>query len=550
MNTHNLTFGSIPTTCFRTERPAFFHKGSRPVDTDVPIEKLIRQMSQTVRKDVFTIVIDGCPIKVHPKWVRDHVHEMKAYKHWESDLKDYLDFIIKHQHEKGFFYEMVQVEGEEHTKVVNDECLYFDKENGIVLIRLELEADIEYLMVEGVYTVYQATGDLEWMKCVLPALEKGINYCTSDPKRWDSEHGLIKRVFTVDTWDFANREDAQFNRNIKEDDVIGIMHGDNSGVYAAMQTLALMNEEIGEKEKANEWRTRALKIKENLDRYCWNGRFYQHQLLLNSVSEDPLEKERLSLSSTYDMNRGIVSFEQAKSILNEYKSRKATTDAFCEWFTVDPPYEQFFEYSAGEYINGAIASLTAGELAKAAFSYGEEEYGWDILCRLMDILDRDGELFFMYNPATGENAGGGPSGWGAAAILSAIEEGLAGIKDLGVRFNKMLFSPRWCVTDMDEVKYITGYETSHVLVESQYEKSENGMLFRIAAPAKEIQCHILVQNGRNVQKVFVNGKEISFRKVLVGDSRYVDFEISIEMEERTWDRYEPNPVTNIEIFCS
>lgn len=315
-----------------------------------------------------------------------------------------------------------------------------------------------------------------------------------------------------------------------------------------MQTLALMNEEIGEKEKANEWRTRALKIKENLDRYCWNGRFYQHQLLLNSVSEDPLEKDRLSLSSTYDMNRGIVSFEQAKSILNEYKSRKVTTDAFCEWFTVDPPYEQFFEYSAGEYINGAIASLTAGELAKAAFSYGEEEYGWDILCRLMDILERDGELFFMYNPETGENAGGGPSGWGAAAILSAIEEGLAGIKDLGVRFNKMLFSPRWCVTDMDEVKYITGYETSHVLVESQYEKSENGMLFRIATPAKEIQCHILVQNGSNVQKVFVNGKEISFRKVLVGDSRYVDFEISVEMDERTWDRYEPNPVTNIEIL--
>lgn len=548
MKIHNLTFGSFPTTCYRTERPAFFHKGSRPVDIDVPIEGFIRNLNTTVRNDVFTIIIDGCPIKVHPKWIRDHVHEMKAYKHWENDLKDYLDFIIKHQHEKGFFYEMVQIEGEEHTTVVNDECLYFDKKNGIVLIRLELEADIEYLMVEGVYTVYQATGDFEWMKSVLPALEKGIDYCTSDIKRWDKEHGLVKRAFTIDTWDFANRPDAQFNRNITSEEIMGIMHGDNSGVYFAMLLLAKMNDEIGNNDKAKQWRLRAQKIKDNLDKYCWNGKFYQHQLLLNTHKEDPLEKERLSLSSAYDMNRGITTFEQAQKILSEYKSRKETTKAFCEWFTVDPPYEKFFDYAAGEYINGAIASLTAGELAKAAFEYGEEDYGWDILCRLMAIMRRDGELFFMYNPDTGENAGGGPSGWGAAAILSAIEEGLAGIKDTGVCFDSMRFSPRWCITDIDEIKYITGYQISHVFVETQFEKNDKSMKFNIAAPSKEIKCHILLPHNKTVSVIKVNGKEYEYEDIYVGKSLYADFTILVDVPKRNHTRYEANPITEIEII--
>lgn len=545
MKKFNLTYGSIPTTCFRTERPAFFHKGTRPVDTDVPIEKLIRQMSQTVRNDVFTIIVDGCPIKVHPKWVRDHVHEMKGYKHWENDLKDYLDLIIKHQHADGFFYEMVQVEDEEHTKCVSNDCIYFDRGLGLALIRLELEADIEYLMVEGVYTVFQATGDYDWMKSVLSALEKGIDYCTSHPKRWSEKYGLVIRPATIDTWDFVDRPDGGENRNIDSEVSMCIMHGDNSGVYAAMLTLAKMNNLIGNVQKAEQWQTRAAQLKANLDKHCWNGKFYQHRLLLETADTDSLERERLSLSSTYDMNRGITTLAQARSILCEYKHRRFTSDTFCEWFTVDPPYPKFYIYQAGEYINGAIASLTAGELAKAAFTYGEEKYGWDILCRLMDILNRDGELFFMYNPKTGENAGGGPSGWGAAAILCAIEEGLAGIIDDGVCFDQMIFCPRWCVTDITEVKYITGYQTSHVFVETQYELVANEMHFTVSAPARQIQCHILLPDDTKASIVKVNGNTVPFHLCTIGESNYVDFTITVAVEAKIPGSYQKNPHTDI-----
>lgn len=45
---------------------------------------------------------------------------------------------------------------------------------------------------------------------------------------------------------------------------------------------------------------------------------------------------------------------------------------------------------------------------------------------------------------------------GAASVLSAIEEGLFGIVDNGVCFDKMSFSPSVAVTDYNELKYITG----------------------------------------------------------------------------------------------
>lgn len=61
--------------------------------------------------------------------------------------------------------------------------------------------------------VYRITGDDEWLKKVLPKLEKGIDYITSDEKRFDRNHGLVKRSFTIDTWDFAYKQSDE-NRRI------------------------------------------------------------------------------------------------------------------------------------------------------------------------------------------------------------------------------------------------------------------------------------------------------------------------------------------------
>lgn len=543
----DITFSSIPTTCFRTERPAYFHSGEKPADSDEPLDRFIRILSKTVKNDEFTFMIDGKPYMAHPKWLRDHIHEMKAFKHWDYDLKEYLDFIIKNQNEKGFFYEMVQDNNDYHCKIMPDEFMLHLPESKLTFVRLEVEADIEYLVVEGAVTVYKATGDEMWIKSVLPALERGIDYMTSDEKRWSKEYGVIKRGFTIDTWDFMDTE--RDIRYLSDDTPISVMHGDNSGVYQAMIQLCWLNERFGNTKKAAEWKKRAAQLKENVDKLCWNGSFYTHQVHLNHTGVDSKENIRLSLSNTYDINRGFTTDEQSKSIIAEYKMRRNSDNCFAEWFTVDPPYKKFKFYESGTYINGAISSLTAGELAKAAFGNGEDDYGWDIIKRLIELVDKNGELFFMYNPETAENAGGGPSGWGAASVLSAIEEGLFGIIDSGVCYDSMSFSPSVGVTEYNEIKYITGYKVSHTFIEMHYIRKPNREIYTLCCPSDKIHCHILVSNGFIPQNVSVNGKNIDFSTVTTGSLYYVDFDIRYNSgAELDFDKYTTQRKTIIEIL--
>ncbi len=153
-----------------------------------------------------------------------------------------------------------------------------------------------------------------------------------------------------------------------------------------MNQLAWLNRRLGNTEKASEWEKRAEEIKNNMFKHLWNGRFFIHQYHLNHTGADDLERTWLSLSNAYDINRGVTDLKQAQSIIDEYISRRKTTEAFAEWFSIDPPYENFNRHKAGKYVNGAISPFTAGELAKAAFNNGYEEYGWDIITRFIELV--------------------------------------------------------------------------------------------------------------------------------------------------------------------
>ncbi len=101
-----------------------------------------------------------------------------------------------------------------HWKMVDEDCRIMYPEDNLYLARLELEADVEYLVVEGAMYYYQMVGDDNWLRWALPKLEKGIDYMTSDPKRWDPEKGLVKRPFTIDTWDFTPEKRSGMDRRV------------------------------------------------------------------------------------------------------------------------------------------------------------------------------------------------------------------------------------------------------------------------------------------------------------------------------------------------
>ncbi|MGN1345241.1 MAG: hypothetical protein ACI4V1_00525 [Eubacteriales bacterium] len=482
----------------------------------------------TLRSNIYSertlVFIDGKILMCDKNWIRDHVHIMKAMRHWEYNLDSFLNFIIETQREDGQFYELIKQYDDAHWTFVNEDCRIMYPEDNLTLVRLELEADIEYLVVEGAMYLYRTTGDDEWLRKVLPRLEKSIDYITSDEKRWDKEHGLVKRPFTIDTWDFTYGKEG-CNRKIEDDTPMSIMHGDNSGVYQAMNQLAWFNRRLNNEEKAVEWENRAEELKKNMFRYLWNGKFFIHQLHLNHSGADNLEDVRLSLSNAYDINRLVTDTKQSRLIIEEYMARRKTTSCFAEWYSIDPPYDQFNGYRPGKYVNGAISPFTAGELAKAAFNNGYEEYGWDIITRMMKLAERDGTVYFLYNTDSTPQPDGGPSAWGAAAFISAVDEGLAGIKDIGVNYDEIFFAPKFPVTYYTELRYITGYEVSKTLVDVRYIIKDEGMRYDLYSPAKNIKAHILMPKGKSCARLLVNSSETDFVKNSVGNSVYIDFDL-------------------------
>ena len=484
-------------------------------------------LRNTINDERSLVFVDGRKMMVNKNWIRDHVHVLKAMRHWEYDYAGYVDFTLAHQRADGCILELVKQADDSHWRYAAPESRKFFPDDNLAMCRLDIEADVEYLLVEGATYCYRISGDDAWLARALPRLEKAIDYMTSDPKRWDTAHGLVKRGYTIDTWDFTYEPASVTNRTLTPATPQAIMHGDNSGVYQAMTQLAWLNDRLGRAEKAVAWRARADALKAAMYKHLWNGRFFFHQLPLNVPPVDAHERERLSLSAAYDMNRGLMPVADCRRTIEEFRRRRQTTDCFAEWFTVDPPYDfTFARHPRGDYVNGGVCLFTAGELAKAALENGYEAYGWDILVRVKEMAARDGTLYFLYDRTTAKsiNAALGPSAWGAASILSAFDEALAGVRDVGVRYDAIRFSPRWPVTGLDEVRYFTGYEAANAVIDVRYVWRANGLRYLVRAPAKALAAHILLPSGTAAREVWLNGAPRAFETTSVGDSRYVDFE--------------------------
>ena len=506
-------------------------EGKKLISNDPEINNSFAVFMMYLRKiianDRRSIYIGGKRITACINWLRDHIHEMKGYKHWEYDLKSYLDFMIKNQHESGFFYEITCIGDNFHTRTVPEPLVKFLPDDKLALVRIELEADIEYLVVDGAVMVYKATGDEEWIKSVLPNLEKGIDYITSNPKRWDETYGLVKRPFTIDTWDFINKKDCGIDRSIKDDTPMSIMHGDNTGVYKAMKQLAWLNERFGNKEKSKEWEQRAEKLLDNLNKFCWNGNFYTHQIHLNHDGLDDLETKRLSLSNAYALSRGTLDNAQGASVIESYLKQGEELGEFYEWCAIYPPYEKFGSHNKWEYINGGSAPFVAGELAKGAFKYGYEQYGYDVIKRLQTLHRKYCMLGFLYNAETGEDMSGGPNGWGAAAVLDAIDSGFVGIEDTDVLMKKIKLSPKFVLDSATEMRYFTGYDVSNTLVELRYFRQKDKIIYELISPAEEVDCHILLPRNCTAKRLIINGNDIPFTISKMRMSQYIDFKLKI-----------------------
>jgi hypothetical protein len=473
---------------------------------------------------VYDSPLDGKPVRGYRSpdtpfiWLRDHVYQSKGFKFFEKDLKGALDYFRLAQHPDGSF----------------DDYFQYYRGYDVYKGQIEVEADREFLFIEGVWTAWQATGDDNWFRENLPAMERGLEYTFTDPKRWSAELGLVKRAFTIDTWDFEQgNEGGVVRRTLDDKTRWGIMHGDNTGVYHAARLLAQVERYFGRNQQADFWDSRAETLLQNLNKVSWNGRFYTHQVHLTPVDPTGVdEKTQLSLSNAYALNRGALSPEQAAALLQTYQARRQQNGSkiFAEWYSIDPPFPTGFG-QAGDYVNGGVMPLVGGELARGAFEYGYEAYGLDILRRYWQLLDRAGGSYLWYHPdgspGIGTEATLATDGWGSAAMLNALTEGLAGVVDNGKLYQDVALSPRWAATDRDEATVTLGYAGSGAYFSYHWQRCDNTLSLSWAGGfTNRVHLRLLLPPGFNPSpQVFLDNSPAFFILKKVGSSSYLETDL-------------------------
>lgn len=481
-------------------------------------------------------------------WLRDHYYQGRTFRYFEGDVRSLLDAFERAQQPDGSLPDFVSRPD------------WF-----IDAFRTPVEADVEYLFVQGVYEAWQMTGDDDWLRAKLPALQAAINYTLSSPIRWEPGAGLVKRPFTIDTWDFEygptttdpNTGNPAPRHWIDDQTRWGIFHGDNTGLAQALQSLARIEDYLGQPDRAQERRDLAAAIMVRLNAWSWNGNFYTHHVKFEPFDVPGVDEARqLSLSNAIALNRNVLTIEQARAIIHEYRSRLQDKNrvAFAEWWSIDPPFPPGSFGLAGrlgelpgEYTNGGIMPLVGGELARGAFRYGYEDYGFDILSRYANLIDQTNATFLWYYPTGGPGIGSPHTiptdGWGASAMAGALFEGAAGIEDIGVRYSDVIISPRWVATSGVRTAYVvTRYAASdgYVAYRWQHSQERGRSYLRLDATSSGAILRLrlmLPPETKSVNGVRLNGQPVAFALDTIGTSQYVTLEapapiVQVEVEIR------------------
>ncbi len=343
--------------------------------------------------------INGKFYKHFVRWLRDHVHTMKGMKYFYGDLQSGIGLYADTQREDGMIWDNVY----RRTPPYNHWQYRFSYGDFIRVLedgyyemkRIPVENDVEYLFLEGIYYTWKATGDDAWMRSMLDPAREAVHYSLTDPYRWSRKYGLLKRGFTIDTWDFQSSIDVARTGDpmvVRLDTTkFGIMFGDNTGMARSLEYLAEMLEHAGFSEEAYNYQLEATKLRERLNTLSWQGEFYKHH-----VPEDPSFKRDLgvdpdsqvTLSNAYSINRNI-GHVKAKAIIQTYmRIREEMPESSPgEWYTCYPPFERGFgdHNQKWDYMNGGVTTIVAGELAHGAFEHGFEDYGVDILNRTLEL---------------------------------------------------------------------------------------------------------------------------------------------------------------------
>ncbi|NTV64339.1 MAG: hypothetical protein HGA65_12490, partial [Oscillochloris sp.] len=504
---------------------------------DSEIDALYPRIQDFMRQDVVEYELNGRMVHGYRSpdnpllWLRDHVYQARAARYFDPDLTSLLNAFRAAQRPDGSFPDVI------------DYPRYFAKAT-----RKETESDLEFLFVQGVYEAWQASGDDGWLAQNLDAMRRALHYITSDPLRWDAKRGLVRRPHTIDMWDFSygptttSPEGNPAPRHWIDDQTIwGTFHGDNTGLAHALILMGMMERQVGDRARGDSYDQQAYEIIDRLNKLSWNGHFFTHFVPEDSNFQPSGvdASQQISLSNAYALNRGTLDERQGQHIVESYYQRRDFSRAFADWYSIDPPFPAGSYGMAGgkgenpgEYVNGGIMPLVGGELARGAFRYGHEVYGFDILRRYAALTQLTGASYLWYYPDGRAGISGADTlstdGWGAGAMLDALIEGAAGITDVKQRLRDLVLSPRWAIDPaFRDVRVVARYAASDGYVAYIWQRRDRSIRLALSSSSSVSYVRILLPTDVPDQaQITLNGSPTELVITRSGPSRYASLPIS------------------------
>lgn len=120
-----------------------------------------------------------------------------------------------------------------------------------------------------------------------------------------------------------------------------------------------------------------------------------------------------------------------------------------------------------------------------------------------------------------------PDHWGASHVVYGLLEGLAGIQDSGIAFNKAILAPRWTAAAVNDVTSTVKYESSGGYISYVYKfiPGENKLIVEFTGTAENTKVKIPVPSGKNLAGVYCDREICKYNVEEVEKSTYAIFDV-------------------------
>jgi hypothetical protein len=234
------------------------------------------------------------------------------------------------------------------------------------------------------------------------------------------------------------------------------------------------------------------------------------------------------------MTRGLATPERARRILDEYRRRHQATGDKYPWWSLQPGYPDHLGYwkdpfrKQGGYANGGLMPWVGGELCRAAFWFGREPWGVELLRQYARHLRETGGAQVWYWPdgtpgfrTTNEVP---YAGWGMAQWVEALMEGLAGVRMAAPRMEEVEVSPRWPAAGIAQAQTTVHLAASDAYFSYRWRLDASGIAIEYSGSGSRVRFRVLLPRGFRVKEVLVDGKPAPHGIEPADRSRYAVFE--------------------------